>query len=125
MIWLLRFILLFLLFFIVYLGIKSFFNSSRKLKTARKHHRFYLLDDEDIRKNFFVTYKGVVFIGEKYIGANENRSDVRSIFISPQQTIALKGLIKDDFAYLAEKIREKYPNAEIYWKSPVQEFLRT
>ena len=64
-----------------------------------------------------------MFIGEKYIGANENRSDVLSIFISPQQTIT--GLIKDDFAYLTEKIREKYPNAEIHWKSPVQEFLQT
>ncbi|PFN79496.1 sigma-w pathway protein ysdB [Bacillus sp. AFS076308] len=125
MIWLLRFILLFLLFSIFYLGIKSLFNSSRKLDSARRHKRFLFLDDEDIRKNFFVTYKGVVFVGEKYMGVKDDSFDVISILIWPDHTAALKGLIKDDFVYLTEKILEKYPNAEIHWKSPVNEFLQT
>jgi cbb3-type cytochrome oxidase subunit 3 len=125
MVWLLRFILLLLLFLIVYLVFKSFFNSSRKLETARKHKRFFLLDDEDIRKNFFVTYKGAVFVGEKYIGAEDNGFNVLTVFIWPDNTSSLTGLIKEDFTYLTEKILQKYPNAEIHWKSPVKEFLQT
>ncbi|PLS02583.1 sigma-w pathway protein ysdB [Neobacillus cucumis] len=124
MIWLLRFVLLFLIIFIFYLGVKSFFNSSRKLETARKHRRFLLLDDEDIRKNFFLTYKGAVFIGEKYMGTKNNSIDVVTILLSPDNTVALKGLVKDDFLFLSKKILEKYPNAEINWKSPVKELLQ-
>lgn len=120
MIWLLRFILLFLLFLIVYLGMKPFFNSSRKLETARKHKRFLLLDDEDIRKNFIVTYQGAVFVGEKYMGEKDNGVDVVSVFIWPDNTAALKGLIKEDFTFLTEKIHQKYPNADIHWKSPMK-----
>ncbi|MEH7094689.1 sigma-w pathway protein ysdB [Neobacillus vireti] len=123
MIWLLRLILLFLLFLIVYLGFKSYFNSSRKLETARKNKRFLLLDDEDIRKNFIVTYRGAVFVGEKYMGEKDNSVNVVSVVIWPDETDGLKGLIKEDFTFLTEKILMKYPNAEIHWKSPVKEFL--
>ncbi|WML40793.1 sigma-w pathway protein ysdB [Neobacillus sp. OS1-2] len=124
MIWLLRFVLLFFIIFAVYMGVKLLFQSSRKLESARKHKRFLLLDHDDVRRNFHLTYKGAVFAGEKYMGTANNTFDVVSISIWPENTASLKGMVKDDFYYIDKKIREYYPNAEISWKSPVKEFLQ-
>ncbi|MFP5106570.1 sigma-w pathway protein ysdB [Neobacillus sp. C211] len=124
MIWLLRFVLLFFLFFLFSYVLKSLFTSKRKLEAARKHNRFLLIDDQDVRKNFLLTYKGAIFAGEKYMGAADNTFDVVSIIISPENEVSLKGLVKDDFFYMDKKILECYPNAEIHWKSPVKEFLQ-
>ena len=124
MVWLLRFVLLFLIIFLFYMALKLLFTANRKLESARKQKRFLLIDHEDVRKNFLLTYKGAVFAGEKYMGANEKTFDVVSISIWPQNTALLKGLIKDDFYFIAKRIQEKYPNAEINWKSPIKEFLQ-
>ena len=124
MVWLLRLVLLFCIIYLVYMGVKYLFTSTRKLETARKHKRFLLVDHEDVRKNFMVTYKGAVFIGEKYMGSVNNTFDVVSISIWPENTVTLKGLVKDDFYYIDKKILEHYRNAEIHWKSPIMEFLR-
>lgn len=123
MIWLLRFVLLFFIIFLFYLGVKLLFQSSRKLESARKHKRFLFIDHNDVRRNFQLTYKGAVFSGEKYMGTVNNTFDVVSISIWPENTASLKGMVKDDFFYLDQKILEHYPNAEINWKSPVKEFL--
>ncbi|MFK9091228.1 sigma-w pathway protein ysdB [Bacillus salipaludis] len=124
MIWLLRFVLLFFIIFLFYMGVKLLFQSSRKLESARKHKRFLLIDHEDVRKNFLLTYKGAVFTGEKYMGAKDNTFDVVSISIWPENTATLKGMVKEDFFYMDKKILEHYPNADINWKSPVKEFLQ-
>ncbi|WP_040207705.1 hypothetical protein [Neobacillus jeddahensis] len=124
MIWLLRFILLIFIIFLVYWGITLLFTSSRKLEAARKHKRFLLIDHDDVRKNFLVTYKGAVFVGEKYIGSIDNTFDVVSILIWPENTATLKGMMKDDFFYLDKKVHEYYPHAQINWKSPIKEFLQ-
>lgn len=124
MIWLLRFVLLFFIFSLFYAVVKILLTSSRKLESARKHNRFLLIDNDDVRKNFMLTYKGAVFAGEKYMGPLGNTFDVISISIWPESTSSLKGLIKDDFFYIDKKILENYPNAEINWKSPVKEFLK-
>ncbi|MBT2726999.1 sigma-w pathway protein ysdB [Bacillus sp. ISL-75] len=124
MIWLLRFVLLFILFFLFRYALKSLFTSNRKLKAARKHKRFLLIDDKDVRKNFLLTYKGAMFGGEKYMGPVDNTFDVVSIIIWPENAVSLKGLVKDDFFYIDKKILDYYPNAEIHWKSPVKEFLQ-
>ncbi|WHY84948.1 sigma-w pathway protein ysdB [Neobacillus novalis] len=124
MIWLLRFVLLFFIFFLFYAVVKILFTSSRKLESARKHNRFLLIDNDDVRKNFMLTYKGAVFAGEKYIGSTDNTFDVISISIWPENSATLKGMVKDDFFYIDKKILENYPNAEINWKSPVKEFLQ-
>jgi hypothetical protein len=124
MIWLLRFVLLFFLFFLFSYVLKSLFTSKRKLEAARKHKRFLLIDDQDVRKNFLLTYKGAIFAGEKYMGPADNTFDVVSIIISPENAVSLKELVKDDFFYMDKKILECYPNAEIHWKSPVKEFLQ-
>ncbi|MFJ7727174.1 sigma-w pathway protein ysdB [Neobacillus sp. NPDC097160] len=124
MIWLLRFVLLFIIIFLFYMGVKLLFQSSRKLESARKHKRFLLIDHEDVRKNFLLTYKGAVFAGEKYMGTANNTFDVVSISIWPENTATLKGMVKEDFFYMDKKILEHYPNADINWKSPVKEFLQ-
>lgn len=124
MIWLLRFVLLLFLFFLFSYGVKSFFTSKRKLETARKQKRFLLIDDKDVRKNFSLTYKGAVFAGEKYMGPAGKTFDIVSIIIWPENTVSLKGLVKEDIFYIDKKLLECYPNAEIHWKSPVKEFLQ-
>ncbi len=124
MIWMLRFILLFIILFLCYFILKLIFTPKRKLESARKHKRFYLIDHEDARKNFLLTYKGAVFTGEKYMGPANQTFDVVSISIGPENTVSLKGMVREDFFYVDNKIREQYPNAEIHWKSPVREFLQ-
>jgi hypothetical protein len=124
MVWLLRFVLLFFIFFLISYTVRSLFTTKRKLEAARKHKRFLLIDEEDVRKNFLLTYKGAVFAGEKYMGPADNTFDIVSIVIWPENSVSLKGLVKDDFFYINKKILECYPNAEIDWKSPVKEFLQ-
>jgi hypothetical protein len=124
MVWLLRVVLLFMIFFILYLVIRTIFTPNRKIEKARKHKRFLLLDNDDVVKNFQLTYNGAVFTGEKYLGTAYNTIDVVSITIWPQSTTSLKGLSKDDFYFIEKKILEKYPMAKINWKSPIYEFLQ-
>lgn len=123
MIWLLRLVILILLFSLIYFTIKFLLTPKRKLESARKHKRFLLLDHEEALKNFQLTYNGAVFTGEKYLGATQNNIDVVSITLWPEKTATLKGLGKEDFYYIENKILEKYPAAKINWKSPIQEFL--
>ena len=113
MVWFLRIILLIFIIFFFYVILKNIFTPSRKLKSARKQKRFLLLDSDDVRRNFLLTYKGAVFTGEKY-----NGSTAISITIWPQNNPS--GLAKEDFNFIEKKIFEKYPNAEIHWKSPIR-----
>lgn len=109
--------------FFFYIPLKFLFTPKRRLETARKQKRFFLIDYEDVRKNFFLTYKGAVFTGEKYQGTTDTTYDVISISIRPDDPESLKGFSTDDFYFIDKKILEKYPNAEIHWKSPVKELL--
>lgn len=124
MIWLLRLVLLFFIFSLFYYTIKFLLKPKRKLESARKHKRFLLLDHEEAIKNFQLTYNGAVFIGEKYMGATKNKIDVVSISLWPETATLLKGLAKEDIYYIEGKIREKYPEARIDWKSPIHELLQ-
>lgn len=123
MVWLLRLLLVFLLFFIVFLTIKFLLKPTRKLEAARKHKRFLLLDNEEVIKNFQLTYNGALFTGEKYLGATKNSIDVVSILLSPDPSTSIQGLAKEDFYFIEKKIHEKYPVAQINWKSTIDEFL--
>lgn len=123
MVWLLRFVLLFLIIFFLSFVFKLLFTSKRKLDAARRQKRFLLLDHKDVRRNFILTYKGAVFAGEKYLGNSDNILDVVSICIWSQSTSTLNGLVKEDLYFIERKIHEQYPIAEITWKSPVKEFL--
>lgn len=96
---------------------------ARKLETACKHKRFLLLDNDEVTKNFQLTYNGALFTGEKYLGATKNSIDVVSISLSSVNTTSIQGMAKEDFYFIEDKINERYPFAQINWKSPIHEFL--
>ncbi|WP_153127452.1 sigma-w pathway protein ysdB [Peribacillus tepidiphilus] len=124
MLWLFRLFLLTAFIFIIYTAIKYLLNPKRKLELAHEQKKFFFLDDpENVRKNFLLTYKGVLFEGEKYLGTTDRAFDVISIFIWPKSNAALKGLEREDFLAIEQRIKEYYPTAIIDWKSPIKEFL--
>lgn len=123
--WLLRTLLFALILFLIYSAIKYLLNTKRKLELAHEQKRYYFWDDqENVRKNFLITYKGVLFEGEKYLGTTDHAFEVVSIFVWPRSTAALKGMVREDFAFIERKINEAYPNAKIDWKSPLKEFMQ-
>ncbi|QED48878.1 hypothetical protein [Cytobacillus dafuensis] len=124
MVWLIRLLLFALIIFLIYSIIKYILNPKRKLELAHEQKRYFFLDDQDnVRKNFLITYKGVLFEGEKYLGTTENAFEVISIFIWPHRVAALKGMVREDLQFIERKIVENYPNAKIDWKSPIKEFM--
>ena len=110
MVLIMRFILLALIIFLIYTVIKYLFNPKRKLELAHEQKKFFLLDDTaNIRKNFLLTYNGVMFEGEKYLGTTERSFEVISIFIWPKKVAGLKGLKRNDFLKIEEAIKKQYP----------------
>ncbi|MFC7783032.1 MULTISPECIES: sigma-w pathway protein ysdB [unclassified Rossellomorea] len=125
MLWLIRLVIFFIILYLLYRSVKYIMDPKRKLELAQEQKRFYFLDDqENVRKNFHVTYKGVLFEGEKYLGATEKSFEVVSIFVWSKNISSLKGLTQEDFQYLQNEIKERYPNAKLDWKSPIREFLQ-
>lgn len=123
--WLIRILLFALIIFLIYSAIKYLLNPKRKLELAHEQKRFFFLDHKNnIRRNFFITYKGVLFEGEKYLGTTENAFEVVNIFIWPHKVDALNGLVREDFEFIEKKVLESYPNAVIDWKSPIHEFMK-
>jgi cbb3-type cytochrome oxidase subunit 3 len=124
MMWVIRFLLLILLLFLIYQVIKFLISPKRKLELAHEQKKYFLYDDHDnVRKNFLLTYKGVMFEGEKYLGSTKDSFYVISISIWPQQVTSLKGFVHDDFHFIEQKIKKQYQTAKIDWKSPVKQFL--
>ncbi|NHM30548.1 sigma-w pathway protein ysdB [Neobacillus terrae] len=124
MIWLLRIILIMLIFFLIFLVYKTIDDPKRKLNKALKKKRYCLIDfPYSIERNFFLTYKGALFEGEKYADPSKSSFEVVSIFIWSKNSPSLKGLTREDFLFLEKKIHEQYPKAEVEWKSPIKEFL--
>ena len=120
----LRLILFLIILFLLYTAIKYMLSPRRKLELAHKQGKFYFFDDpKNIRKNFLLTYQGVLFEGEKYLGTTERAFEVVSIFIWPKKTDDLHGLKREDFLAIEEAENKQYPAALIDWKSPVKEFL--
>lgn len=117
-----RLLLAGLILFLIYSACKYLFNPKRKLELAKEKKQFFLLDDkENVRKNFFLTYKGVLFEGEKYLGMTKNSFEVVSILISAESVHKLQGFTIGDITYLEEKIKEHYPFSTVNWKSPINE----
>ncbi|QTD41459.1 sigma-w pathway protein ysdB [Sporosarcina sp. Te-1] len=118
----------FIIAFIIYLfyrGIRYLTDPKRKLDEAHEQEQFYIYDDlKNVRKNFFITYKGAMFEGEKYLGTTEDAFDVVSIFVWVKDETKLQGFTKDDFHFLASEIAANYPNAEINWKNPIEKLMK-
>lgn len=119
-----RFIILLAIVVVAYSALKYLFHPRRKLEQAHDRKQFYFYDHEkDVRKNFLITYKGVMFEGKKSLGTTDDSFDVVSIVVWTKETDFLKGFTKDDFKMIEEDIRLRYPKADITWKSPIKEFL--
>ncbi|MCP3025483.1 sigma-w pathway protein ysdB [Halobacillus sp. A5] len=105
---------------IVYTVFKFYTDPHRKLEQAQHNKEFYFHDDpENTKHNFIMTYRGILFEGEKYLGATENAFEVLTIYVSAKEPAKLKGLEREDLYFLEEQILIHYPYSKIEWKYPI------
>ncbi|MBW8351195.1 sigma-w pathway protein ysdB [Bacillus sp. IITD106] len=124
MIYLLRLVIFAFIIYLIYKIVKFIVDPKRKLESAHEQKKYFFYDIPDnIRKNFLITYNGVMFEGEKYLGTTNDSFEVVSIFIWPHNTDLLKGLSYEDFVYIEREVKLRYPDSEIDWKSPIKELL--
>ncbi len=117
---LMRLLVIALLVYFVLFIIRYVRNPKRKLMQAKEQNEFYVVDEaENVRKNLELTYKGVLFEGEKYI--NEQIFSITMLLKNPDQ---LNDLTHEDIRLVSAKVSTSYPKAIISWKSPVREFLK-
>ncbi|WP_059103845.1 hypothetical protein [Shouchella shacheensis] len=124
MVFIFRVLLLGAMIVLVYSLFKYMVHPKRKLAKAQEKKQFYFLDDaKNVRKNFQLTYKGVLFEGEKYLEATSEAFEIVRIYIgvNPED---LQGFKHEDFRFLEEEVRLRYPDANIEWKAPIRAFMR-
>ena len=120
----LRLVIAAIIIYLLYRGIKYLFDPKRKLEIAHEREEYYFHDDaKNVRKNFFLTYNGVMFQGEKYLGESDRSFEVLSIFVWTKDPAKLHGFTIEDFLFLETDIKSSYPNAIIDWKSPIRELM--
>ncbi|PID20307.1 sigma-w pathway protein ysdB [Sporosarcina sp. P3] len=126
MVLLIRVFIIALVIYLFYAGIRYLTDAKRKLDEAYEKEQYYFYDDvKNIRKNFFITYKGAMFEGEKYLGTTTDSFDVVSIFIWVKNEANLQGMTKEDFHFLESEVRTNYPHAEINWKNPIEQLMKS
>lgn len=100
---------------LLYITIKYINKPIRKLKAAQKRKAFYMLDDTAvIRRNFFITYKGFLFEGEKY---PNDHSEVESIFIWQHNHTEREIPGQAEILAIEKIISRHYPATRIDWKN--------
>ncbi|WP_163526552.1 sigma-w pathway protein ysdB [Halobacillus ihumii] len=115
-----RILLIIAILFIIYTVYKFMINPRRKLDHAQQKNEFYFHDTaENTKQNFLITYKGLLFEGEKYLGTTEEAFEVVTINIFTQHPEKLKGLERNDLYFLEEQVLMRYPYARIEWKYPI------
>ncbi|SOC03092.1 hypothetical protein SAMN05880501_103169 [Ureibacillus xyleni] len=120
-----RFLIIALIIYLFYKGVRFLTDPKRKLDEAYEKGEYYFYDDvKNVRKNFYISYKGALFEGEKYLGTTENAFEVVSIFVWVHDTMKLHGLTKEDFLYLEKEIQLNYPTAKINWKNPIEQLMK-
>jgi len=120
----LRFLLFAAILGFIIFSVRYLFHPKRKLEWAHEKKRTFLMDDrQDVRKNFLLTYKGVMFEGEKHLGMTENAFTITRIFVWVRDPSRLNGLEKEDFFECEMLIHQHYPQAKIEWKSPIRELF--
>ena len=121
---LIRIVIIMLIIYIFYRGIRYLLDPKRKLDEAYEQGQYYFYDDvKNVRKNFFISYNGALFEGEKYLGTTDNAFEVVSIFVFVHDAMKLQGFSKEDFYYLEKEIKMNYPNASINWKNPIEKLM--
>ena len=122
---LIRLAVIALIIYVFYKAIRYITDPKRKLDEAYEKGQYYFYDDvKNVRKNFFISYKGALFEGEKYLGTTEDAFEVVTIFVSARDTATLQGFTKGDFEYLQQEILLNYPSAKINWKQPIEQLMR-
>ena len=122
---LIRFAVIALIIYVFYKAIRYITDPKRKLDEAYEKNQYYFYDDvKNVRKNFFISYKGALFEGEKYLGTTEDAFEVVTIFVGARDAATLHGLTKKDFEYLQQEILTSYPKAKINWKQPIEQLMR-
>lgn len=121
----LRLLILILIIYVFYKILRYLFDPKRKLDEAYEKEQYYYYDEvKNVRKNFFITYKGILFEGEKYLGTTDQAFEVVSIFIWTKDPAKLQGFTKEDLRFLQNEIKMNYPNAKINWKSPIEQLMQ-
>ncbi|MFJ7950264.1 sigma-w pathway protein ysdB [Lysinibacillus sp. NPDC096418] len=121
---LIRLAVIALIIYVFYKAIRYITDPKRKLDEAYEKNQYYFYDDvKNVRKNFFISYKGSLFEGEKYLGTTEDAFEVVTIFVGARDAATLQGLTKKDFEYLQQEILTSYPNAKINWKQPIEQLM--
>lgn len=119
-----RIAIIVLVIYLFYKIVRYVFDPKRKLDEAHEKGEYYFYDDvKNVRKNFFITYKGAMFEGEKYLGTTERSFEVISILVTVHHNADLHGLTKDDFLFLENEIAMSYPAAKISWTRPIEDLL--
>lgn len=125
MVHLFRLLIIALIIYVFYKILRYLFDPKRKLDEAYEKEQYYFYDDiKNVRKNFFITYKGSMFEGEKYLGTTDQAFEVVSIFVWAKDPAKLQGFTKEDFRFLQNEIKMNYPSAEINWKSPIEQLMK-
>ncbi|KAA0965186.1 sigma-w pathway protein ysdB [Sporosarcina sp. ANT_H38] len=121
---LIRFIIIVFIIYLFYRGIRYLTNPKRKLDIAYAEEKYFFYDEvNNVRKNFFLSYKGAMFEGEKYLDTADDSSEVISIFVWIKDETKLQNFTKADFHYLSSKILSNYPKADISWKNPIEQLM--
>ena len=101
MVHIIRLLIIILIIYVFYRILRYLFDPKRKLDEANEKEQYYFYDDiKNVRKNFFITYKGAMFEGEKYLGTTDQAFEVVSIFIWIKDPSKLQGFTKEDFYFL-------------------------
>jgi len=125
MVLLIRFIIIAFIVYLFYRGIRYLTDPKRKLDDAYAEEKYYFYDEvNNVRKNFFLSYKGAMFEGEKYLDKADDSIDVISIFIWVKDETKLQDFTKADFDFLSSKILSNYPKASISWKNPIERLMK-
>ncbi|WP_391202470.1 sigma-w pathway protein ysdB [Psychrobacillus sp. L4] len=125
MVHLLRLLIIAIIIYGFYKILRYLFDPKRKLDEAYEKEAYYFYDDiKNVRRNFFITYKGAIFEGEKYLGTTDQAFEVVSIFVWTKDPDKLQGFTKEDFRFLQNEIKMNYPVAKISWKSPIEQLMK-
>ncbi|KAA6448659.1 sigma-w pathway protein ysdB [Bacillus swezeyi] len=120
----LRLALLALLIYVVYKAVLFLGSPKRRLKSAQAKEHFYFLDEQkNTRKNFKLTFKGVLFEGEKHIPSKDHPLFIHTIFVWTDSSEGKLGTFTEaDFNELEERIKQRYPDCKIDWDSSIQQW---
>lgn len=120
-----RLFLLIAVAILMYSVIKYLSDPRRKLERAHKNSDFYVLDDSDnVRKNIFLTVRGAMFEGEKFLGTTDQSIEVTSIVLQTEDKDQLRGMTSQDFHAIEKELTVRYPKAAIEWRQPIADIMR-